>query len=343
MQVEVDALDKNNTWQLVTLPPSKNIVGCKWVYRVKYKSDGSIERYKARLVAKGYTQEEGLDYFETFSPVTKLTTVRTLLAISSAKSWFLEQLDVNNAFLHGDLPEEVYMVPPPGYCQPNDTRVCKLIKSLYGLKQASRQWFHKLTVCLLDFGYLQSKSDCSLFVKHKGDSFTALAVYVDDIILAGNDMVEIQQVKDHLHSKFTIKYLGKLRYMLGIEVAQSDKGIVLSQRKYALDLLKDTGYLGSKPASTPMGSKLRLKVTSGELLSDASEYRRLIGRLVYLTITRPDLSFAIQNLSQFMSAPRTEHMSAAHRVLRYIKGAPGYGILLPRVCNLQLKAYSDSD
>lgn len=152
MAAKIEALEKNNTWVLTSLPPGKNTVGCKWVFRIKYKSDGSIERDKARLVAKGYTQEEGLDYFETFSSVTKLTTVRTLLAVASSKNWHLHQLDVNNAFLHGDLPEEVYMLHPPGYWQAIDNRVCKLTRSLYGLKQASRQWFSKFTTSLLDFG-----------------------------------------------------------------------------------------------------------------------------------------------------------------------------------------------
>lgn len=174
---------------------------------------------------------------------------------------------MNNAFLHGDLSEEVYMVPPPNYCQPNDNRVCKLIKSLYGLKQASKQWFHKLTTYLLEFGNVQSKVDCSLFIKSATNSFTTLAVYVDDVILACDDLKEISKVKLHLHNKFTIKDLGKLRYMLGLEVAQSEKVIVLTHRKYALDLLQETRYLGSKPATTPMDRKLRLTIATGHSIT----------------------------------------------------------------------------
>lgn len=163
MKSEIQALEQNNTWDLVHLPPNKNVVGSKWIFQIKYRYDGTLERYKARLVAKGFTQEEGLDYFETFSPATKLTTIRVLLTVASDRNWFIQQLDVNKAFLHGDLNEEVYMKPPPGYCSSGDTRVCKLNKSISGLQQASRQWFNKLTESLLAFGFSQSKADSSLF------------------------------------------------------------------------------------------------------------------------------------------------------------------------------------
>ncbi|CAH9090919.1 unnamed protein product, partial [Cuscuta epithymum] len=322
MNNEIQALEKNDTWILVNLPPNKHCIGCKWVFKTKLKSDGSLDRYKARLVAKGYTQEEGLDYFDTFSPVVKLTTVRILLAIASAKNWFLHQLDVNNAFLHGDLYEEIYMQPPPGYLSSNDNRVCKLTKSLYGLKQASRQWFCKLSESLQHFGYTQSKADSSLFTKTNGNSFTVLLLYVDDLILAGNNIDEISAVKTFLHKKFTIKDLGDLKYILGIEIARSAKGICLCQRKYTLDILSETGYLNSKPYTTPMDSKLKLSKNDGTLLDDPKSYRTLIGRLLYLTVTRPDISYSVQTLSQFLSHPTDIHMSAAHRLLRYLKNSP---------------------
>lgn len=166
MEEELAALAANRTWSLQPLPPGKKPVGCKWVYKIKFRSDGSIERYKARLVAKGYSQIEGLDYRETFPPVAKLTTVRLLLAVASVQQWHLHQLDVNNAFLHGDLEEDVYMSLPPGFGRKGETRVCKLHKSLYGLKQASRQWFIKLSCALRKAGYQQSKADYSLFVRN---------------------------------------------------------------------------------------------------------------------------------------------------------------------------------
>lgn len=341
MSKEIYALEQNNTWILVDLPSDQHCIGCKWVYKIKFKADGSVERYKARLVAKGYTQEEGLDYFDTFSPVAKITTVRVLLAIASVKNWHIHQLDVNNAFLHGDLDETVYMLPPPGYTDTN--KVCKLTKSLYGLKQASRQWYQKLTSCLLDFGFIQSSSDSSLFIQSTDSYFLALLVYVDDIILTGDDLQQIHKIKQHLDVIFTIKDLGQLKYILGIEVAHSSTGLSLCQRKYALDILNDTGYIHCKPASTPMDSKLKLSVNTNASPVDATEYRRLVGRLLYLTITRPDISFSVHYLSQFMSSPTQQHLVAAHRVLRYIKHTPGQGILFSRTSDLQLKAYSDSD
>ncbi|CAJ2661961.1 unnamed protein product [Trifolium pratense] len=191
MNSELEALARTGTWKIVDLPPHVKPIGNKWVYKIKHKSDGTIERYKARLVAKGYNQVEGLDFFDTFSPVAKLTTVRMLLAIASIKGWFLHQLDVNNAFLHGDLQENIYMKIPDGVQCNKPNQVCKLLKSLYGLKQASRKWYEKLTSLLVREGYKQSTSDYSLFTLNQQNNFTALLIYVDDVILAGTDMQEI--------------------------------------------------------------------------------------------------------------------------------------------------------
>jgi hypothetical protein len=191
MRAEVDALESTQTWTLTPLPLGKKSIGCKWVYKIKYNPDGSVERYKARLVAKGYNQQAGIDYTETFAPVAKMVTVRSLLALAASHGWHLHQLDVNNAFLHGDLNEEVYMHLPPGFGRKGETRVCKLNKSLYGLKQASRQWYAKLSSTLISAGYKQSKADYSLFVQSHEGNFTAILVYVDDIILAGNNLEQI--------------------------------------------------------------------------------------------------------------------------------------------------------
>uniref|UniRef100_A0A2N9GD76 CCHC-type domain-containing protein n=1 Tax=Fagus sylvatica TaxID=28930 RepID=A0A2N9GD76_FAGSY len=343
MSNELRALEANSTWTLEPLPPDKKPIGCKWVFKTKLNADGSIERYKARLVAKGYTQIEGLDYHETFAPVAKMTTVRCLLAVAATQQWIIHQLDVNNAFLHGDLDEEVYMTPPPGYCPKGETRVCRLRKSLYGLKQASRNWFFKLTTVLLDAGFTQSQADHSLFTLVSTTSITIVLVYVDDILVAGNDLSQIETFKHALSTNFKTKDLGPLKYFLGLEVARSPKGIFLNQRKYALDILNDSGQLGARTASFPMEQNLKLTNQDGTPLSDPSPYRRLVGRLIYLTITRPDIVFAVNILSQFMHAPRLPHMQAATRVLRYIKGSPGQGILFPSSNTLHVTAYTDSD
>ncbi|XP_019433075.1 PREDICTED: uncharacterized protein LOC109339972 [Lupinus angustifolius] len=232
---------------------------------------------------------------------------------------------------------------PPSVFSPIPNQVCKLNKSIYGLKQASRQWFSKLSSSLLDLGYNQSHHDHSIFTKHSNSNFTTLLIYVDDLILGENDISEINKVKHHLDSKFKIKDLGLLKYFLGLEVARSKQGITLCQRKYALDLLSDSSFLSSKPMHTPMTKHPHLHQEDSPPYNNLVLYRQLVGRLLYLTNTRPDLSFAIQQLSQFMTAPTTNHYKAMTRVLRYIKGTHGQGLLLLKTSSIHIKGYNDSD
>lgn len=185
MESELKALEENHTWVITDLSPGKHPIDCKYVYKIKFNSDDSIERLKVRLVGKGFTQQEGIDYTETFFLVAKLVTVHVLLSVAAIKGWSLYQFDVHNAFLQGDL-EDIYMNKPPGYQKGAPHQVCKLTKSLHGLKQASRQWYSKFSHSLIAFGFHQSKADYSLFTKADGTSFTALLVYVDDIIVARN-------------------------------------------------------------------------------------------------------------------------------------------------------------
>ena len=277
---------------------------------------------------RGFTQKEGIDYTETFSPVVKLTTVRALMAVAVKKGWNMHQLDVNNAFLHGDLHEEIYMSLPQGITSTTPNAVCKLNKSLYGLKQASRQWYAKLATVLYARGYQHSVNDYSLFYKKTGNSSIFLGVYVDDIILTGDDKEEIQALKQHLDQVFKIKDLGLVHYFLGIEVLHVDKGVILTQRKFARELLQEFGCHELSPVSCPLDLSHRLSAEEGELLDDATLYRRGVGKLNFLTNTRPDLAFAIQHLSQFMKNPRIPHYKAFMHVLRYIKGQLDFGILL---------------
>ncbi|XP_070049888.1 uncharacterized protein [Nicotiana tomentosiformis] len=291
MTQEFEALYANHTWDLVTLPAGKKVIGCKWVYKIKHNADGSIERFEARLVVKGYTQQVGIDYTETFSHVVKMTTVRTLISVVVKKGWDLFQLNVNNAFLHGDLHEEVYMDIPQGLQVHTPGVVCKLKKSLYGLKQANRQWYDKLTESLCSKGFVYSTNDYSLFYKKNGSLTVFVVVYVDDVILTGTNLEVINGLKSFLHNKFKIK---------------------------DLDLLKEYDCLGYTTVSSPLDCTVKLKATEGSMLTDPTYYRKLVGKLNFLTNTRLDITYSVQHLSQFMQSPREPHLKAALHVLSQV-------------------------
>nr|KYP55651.1 Retrovirus-related Pol polyprotein from transposon TNT 1-94 [Cajanus cajan] len=265
--------------------------------------------------------------------------------MAAIRHWPLHQLDIKNAFLHGELEEEIYMEQPPGFvAQGESGLVCRLRRSLYGLKQSPRAWFGKFSHVVQNFGLKRSEADHSVFYCHTSPGRCVyLIVYVDDIVITGNDATTISQLKKHLFSQFQTKDLGHLRYFLGIEVAQSKEGIVISQRKYAIDILKETGMLDCKPIDSPMDPNQKLMADQGEPFTDPERYRRLVGKLIYLTITRPDLSFAVGIVSQFMQAPHIDHWNAVLRILRYIKKAPGQGLLYEDKGDSQISGYCDAD
>ena len=290
----MSALEKNKTWEIVERPKGKNIVDCKWIFTLKYKAGGSLERHKARLVAKGYTQTYGVDYQETCSPVAKMNTIKILLSLVAHYNWKLLQYDVKNAFFHGDFDEEIYMSIPPGFEGNTGNKVCKLKKALCGLKQSPRAWFERFAKVMKEFGYKQSQGDHTLFIKHSvAGGVTALLVYVDDIIVTGNDEREKHDVKQRLAKEFEIKELGKLKYFLDIEVAYSTQGIFISQKKYVTDLLAEIGKIGCKPVSTPMVPNHKLGEAKEEPMLDKRMYQRLVGRLIYLAHTRPNIVYSV--------------------------------------------------
>ncbi|PNX77125.1 retrovirus-related Pol polyprotein from transposon TNT 1-94 [Trifolium pratense] len=342
---EMTALESNSTWTLVPHPTGKSTVGCRWVFTVKVGPDGQVDRLKARLVAKGYTQIYGLDYGDTFSPVAKMASVRLFLSMAAIRHWPLYQLDIKNAFLHGDLEEEIYMEQPPGFvAQGESGLVCRLQKSLYGLKQSPRAWFGKFSKVIQQFGMVRSEADHSVFFKcSPTNEMIYLVVYVDDIVITGDDEEGIKQLKQHLFTHFQTKDLGRLRYFLGIEVAQSKSGIAISQRKYALDILEETGMLDCKPVDTPMDPNVKLIPNQGEPYPNPGQYRRLVGKLNYLTMTRPDLAFPVSVISQFLNSPCDSHWNAVVRILRYIKGSPGKGLIYTDRGHTNILGYSDAD
>ncbi|KAL0418446.1 UNVERIFIED_CONTAM: Retrovirus-related Pol polyprotein from transposon RE1 [Sesamum radiatum] len=343
MNKEIEALEKNSTWELTELPAGKRAIGSRWVYKVKLNQDGSIERYKARLVANGYTQIEGIDFFDSLSPVAKTVTVRLFIAIATARHWPILQLDVNNAFLHGHLDEEVYMVPPEGYAKARDGLVCCLKRSLYGLKQASRQWNIELTSKLEAFDFKQSSHDHCLFTMRTDSSFLALIVYVDDVLLTGDSLDSLSSVKHYLDDLFTIKDLGHAKFFLGLELARSTHGTFITQKKYLMDIVRDCHLEEAKPAATPLPVGIKFDASNGPALPSPDRYRRLVGRLLYLGFSRPDISFAVQQLSQFLQHPREPHWDAALHLVRYLKGSSTLGLFLGTDSPLTLSAFSDSD
>lgn len=276
--------------------------------------------------------------------MAKLNTVRVLLSIAANLDWSLNQLDVKNAFLNGDLEEEVYMEPPPGFTEKFGSKVCRLKRSLYGLKQSPRAWFERFTKFVKSQGYSQGQADHTLFTKvSTKDKLSVLIVYVDDIILTGDDTDEMNRLKQCLAKEFEIKDLGQLRYFLGMEIARSKEGIVVSQRKYTLDLLKETGMSGCKPADTPIEANVKLGEVKKGVHVNACRYQRLVGKLIYLSHTRPDIAFAVSMVSQFMHSPCEEHFEAVFRILRYLKATPGKGLFFGKNQQRGIEVYTDAD
>ncbi|KAE8681718.1 hypothetical protein F3Y22_tig00111310pilonHSYRG00060 [Hibiscus syriacus] len=344
MKEEIDALQQNQTWDIVPKIKDVKPISCKWVYKIKRRPDGSIERYKARLVARGFSQQYGLDYDETFSPVAKLTTVQVLLALAANKDWNLWQMDVKNAFLHGELDREIYMTQPMGFqSQDHLEYVCKLRKAFYGLKRAPRAWYGKIAEFLTKSGYSVTPADSSLFIKANECKLAIVLVYVDDLIITGDDEAEILQTKENLSVRFQMKELGQLKHFLGLEVDRTHEGIFLCQQKYAKDLLKRFGMLECKSTSTPMEPNIKMCAHEGKDLEDATMYRQLVGSLIYLTLTRPDISYAVGVMSRYMQNPKKPHLEAVRRILRYVKNTIDYGLLYKKGEDCKLVGYCDAD
>jgi histone deacetylase 1/2 len=346
MESEISALHKNKTWHLVPPKAGYNVIDCKWVFKIKRNADGTIDRYKGRLVAKGYRQRYGIDYEDTFSPVVKIATVRLVLSIAVSKGWCLRQLDVQNAFLHGILEEEVYMRQPPGFEDENKPHyVCKLDKALYGLKQAPRAWYSRLSLKLLELSFKSSKSDTSLFIYSKNGVTIFMLIYVDDIIVTSSCQDAVTTLLKDLRADFALKDLGNLSYFLGIEVNSRQGGIVLSQEKYASDLLHKVGMFKCKASPTPLLASEKLSREDGTPLAvgDATRYRSIVGGLQYLTLMRPDLAFSVNKVCQFLHAPTTAHWSAVKRILRYVKGSMNIGLYISKSDSKLVSAFSDAD
>ncbi|GJV07573.1 ribonuclease H-like domain, reverse transcriptase, RNA-dependent DNA polymerase [Tanacetum coccineum] len=343
MKVELDSINRNNTWELTTLPKGHKAIGLKWVFKTKKDANGNIIKHKARLVAKGYIQQHGIDFEEVFAPVARMETIRLLLAIAANNKWEVHHLDVKSAFLHGDLKEEVYVTQPEGFIKRQDNgKVYRLIKALYGLRQAPRAWNIKLDNTLKSLDFKKCALEQAIYTKKSKDSILLIGVYVDDLIITGTPKKEIDKFKAQMEEKFEMSDLGLLAYYLGIEVTQTNGDISIKQSAYASKILKEAGMIDCNETLIPMDPGTRLtKITEGTMVN-STEYRSLIGCLRYLLHTRPDLSYSVGLLSRFMQEPREQHMKAIRQVLRYVKGTKDHGITYKHNGGNKIHGYSDS-
>jgi hypothetical protein len=343
MTEEYQSIMKNEVWEIVPRSKNKDGVSYKWLFKIKHAANGSIEKYKARFVARGFSQKEGIDYEETFAPVARYTSIRTIIALAAKMKWKLHQMDVKTAFLNGVIEEEVYIEKPQGFeVEDRKSHVCRLKKALYGLKQAPRAWYGRIDSFLTSLGFTKSKADSNLYFKIMDNEPVILLLYVDDLFLTGEEKL-IAECKKRLAAEFEMKDLGLMHYFLGLEVWQSPERIFLNQGKYTVEILKRFDMLECKSMNTPMEAKLKLLVDTSSDLIDATLYRQIIGSLMYLTNTRPDICFAVNTLSQFLVEPRRVHLVAAKHVMRYLKGTMDYGLSYDGDHDFTLSGYTDAD
>lgn len=347
MTEELDSIESNETWSLVKLPEGKKAIDVKWVFKVKVNSQGEVTRHKARLVAKGFLQKEGIDFDEVFAPVARIETIRLVVGIANIKNWSMYQMDVKCAFLNGPLEEEVYVKQPTGFVSESQKeKVYRLHKALYGLKQAPRAWNKRIDSFLSDIGFLKCTTEHGVYVRRSSsDNLIILCLYVDDLLITGSCEKEISDFKGELMKEFEMTDLGHISYFLGIEFHKSSRGLLMHQKRYAGEVLKRFEMENCNHAVTPAEARLQLSKNSEDAEVDPTQFRRLIGSLRYLCNTRPDLAYSVGVVSRFMQRPKLSHLTAAKRILRYIRGTLDCGILFPsadrgKLC--KLVAYTDS-
>ncbi|GJU39262.1 retrovirus-related pol polyprotein from transposon TNT 1-94 [Tanacetum coccineum] len=317
---EMDSIFGNQTWDLAELPKGVKPIGSKWVFKKNLNPDGSISTFKARLVAKGYRQREGLDYSDTYAPVARISSLRTLIAIFSIKGLYIHQMDVNTAFLNGYLHEEVYMKQPEGFMiQGQENKVCRLIKSLYDLKQAPKQRHERFDTTVISFAFKHNSADKCIYTKRMKDYTVVICLYFDDMLIISTTIDGISETKSYLSSNFKMKDLGKVDTILGIKVKRTNDQISLSQSHYIEKILTKFQHLHIKESNIPFELSVHLEKNSGRFVAQL-EYTSVIGCLVYVThCTRPHIAFVVSKLSQYTSNPSLEHWRAVSKVLGYLK------------------------
>ncbi|GJS80291.1 retrovirus-related pol polyprotein from transposon TNT 1-94 [Tanacetum coccineum] len=344
MQDEIHEFDRLDVWELVPPPDCAMIIALKWIYKVKLDEYGDVLKNKARLVAKGYRQEEGLDFEESFAPVARLEAIRIFLANAASKNMTVYQMDVKTAFLNGELKEEVYVSQPEGFVDPDRPHhVYRLKKALYGLKQAPRAWYDTLSKFLLAQGFSKGVVDPTLFIRKTGKHILHVQIYVDDIIFASTDPKDCDRFSNEMSSKFQMSMMGQISFFLGLQISQNPRGIFINQSKYANEILKKFDLHKSDPVDTPMVERTKLDEDLSGIPVDQTQYRSMIGSLMYLTASRPDLVFAVCMCARYQSKPTKRHLEAIKRVFRYLQGTINMGLWYPKDTAMALTAYADAD
>ena len=344
MQDELNQFERLKVWRLVPRPANKSVVGTKWIFKNKKDENGIVVRNKARLVAKGYCQQEGIDYEETFAPVARIEAIRIFLAYAAYKNFTVYQMDVKTAFLNGLLKEEVYVSQPEGFVDPKRPHdVYILDKALYGLKQAPRAWYDVLSQFLINAGFSKGIIDTTLFIKRQGCDIILIQIYVDDIIFGSTNPKYCKKFSDLMISKFEMSMMGELTFFLGLQVRQLPSGIFINQSKYIADILKKFDMSNCQAISTPMEARCKIHADLTGKPFDQKTYRSMIGSLMYLTSSRPDIMFATCMCARYQANPMESHYQAVKRIFRYLKGSMDLGLWYPKDTGFELTAFSDAD
>ncbi|GJS92994.1 retrovirus-related pol polyprotein from transposon TNT 1-94 [Tanacetum coccineum] len=344
MQEELHQFDRLDVWELVDIPLCKNVINLKWLWKNKRDEENTVIRNKSRLVAKGYAQKEGIDFEESFAPVARLEAVRLFIAYAAHKSFTVYQMDVKTTFLLiGPLKEEVYVNQPDGFVDPyHPDKVYRLKKALYGLKQAPRAWYDELSNFLVSEGFSKGSIDPTLFITKHREDILLVQIYVDDIIFGSTNPKLSKRFGKLMHNKFDMSMMGELKFFLGIQIHQSPRGIFINQAKYAQEILKKHGMTSCDSIGTPMATKHLDADLSGTPV-DQTKYRSMVGALMYLTASRPDIVHATCYCARYQAKPTEKHLTAVKRIFRYLKDSINMGLWYPKDTGFKLTAFSDSD
>lgn len=355
MKDEISRLQERGTWKVVKKPTGVNVVGSKWVFRIKKDANGHVQSYRARLVAQGFTQVEGVDYFDTYSPVAKLSSIRVILAIAARLDWEIHQIDVRSAYLYGELTDDevIYTKPPPGWIHVcKDDEVLLLQKAIYGLKQSGLRWYEVLRAILTDIGLVRCEFDHAVFYRQDERGHVVLFAHVDDISIAGSTIVIVLEIKDKLWKRLEITDMGEIHWLLGIEVRRDRERhtISLSQRSYIESIISRLNFDSIKPRSTPLNPSLPLskadcpKTTAEIGLMAGKPYREAVGSLMYAAVgTRLDIAYAVGQVARFNENPGLPHWRAVEHVFAYLKNTKNLWLVLGSARNKEVVGYTDAD